>query len=235
MSRKYFPKCNKGCSASEALLRVPPSGHSSQAPTVLPLPASKSGIHQCSDDRNCSKSLSVCNAVLPVYVSLCDRQSFDDESTVAGSNAAVAVTSCSPPQATPHQLQFSSQLSSDSTRLMKPLADRLRRLSTGSMHIEVGTGSSSPTRPTPCVDTDSLLSLSTSTTCLRKCMNSLTSFFRNQPLYVFLSIQISYCGLRVQGGLRSIAICLSSRIVQNHMSKFLEIFYVLPVIEALFW
>jgi len=108
-------------------------------------------------------------------VSLRGRPSFDaDESTVVSSSAPVAVTSSGPPPvlpATPQQLEFTSELSSDSKRLMKPLAERLRRVSTGSMHIEVGTGSSSASRPTPHLASHSLPSPSTSTSGFRKCMN----------------------------------------------------------------
>ena len=109
------------------------------------------------------------------------RHSLDaDDSPVTA--AAVAVMSCSPPPVPPatpdiiHEVEFSSEPSSDSKHLMKPLAERLRRLSTGSMHIEVGTGSpctvSRPTPPAPRVATDShSASASAATSGFRKCTN----------------------------------------------------------------
>jgi len=110
---------------------------------------------------------------------LCNRHSFDaDDSTVAASGAAVAVTSCSPPPVPPatpditRELEFSSELASDSKHLMKPLAERLRRLSTGSMHVEVGNGTSAVARPTLHIDADSHnASTSTLPSGFRKCMH----------------------------------------------------------------
>jgi len=103
----------------------------------------------------------------------CDRQSFDADvdSPITVSNAMMLQRSPPPvPPVTPsimHELEFSGELpSSDSKHLMKPLAERLRRLSTGSMNVEVHS------RPVPTPDTRHVIASSSTTGAgFRKCMN----------------------------------------------------------------
>ena len=113
---------------------------------------------------------------MTVIVIIACRHSLDADDSVA--DAAVAVTSCSPPPVPPatpdiiDEVEFGSELASDSKHLMKPLAERLRRLSTGSMHIEVGSGTIQVTRPTQNKATDSHnTSTSAVTSGFRKCIN----------------------------------------------------------------
>jgi len=120
------------------------------------------------------------------------RYSLDGDDSPA--TAAVAVTSCSPPPVPPvtpemiHDVEFSSELAPDSKHLMKPLAERLRRLSTGSMHIDVGSGTSPVHRPTPRIGTDShSTSSSAATSGFRKCMH-LFLFGRYNRVFLPVSV-----------------------------------------------
>jgi len=74
------------------------------------------------------------------------------------------------------ELEFSSELASDSKHLMKPLAERLRRLSTGSMHMEVcasGTSTGASGRPAAAAASPRIASSDASTSGFRKCTNTI--------------------------------------------------------------
>jgi len=81
---------------------------------------------------------------------VCGRHSIDADDPAAAAAAVAMTKSCSSPPPAPPVTpdpavsELSAEMSSDSQRhlLMKPLAERLRRLSTGSMHIDVATAGS---------------------------------------------------------------------------------------------